>query len=161
MYRPRVKIEDFKARLATVPSVDWARLAAFIDGEGTIYINRQKGQSFNTRHYLTVVITNTSPLLIQWLQQTFGGSVFNVKISGHSKKPIMRWQLNELQAAVIIEHCMDYFIIKREQAKVAMAFIELKTTSYRGSKLPSEVLAQREALAQEIQHINKGIKLVS
>ena len=63
----------FLARVANATDVDWARLAAFIDGEGTIFIQRAGARG---PHCLVVIVSNTSPLLTAWLETTFGGNVY-------------------------------------------------------------------------------------
>lgn len=141
--------------------IDWARLAAFIDGEGTIYINSQKmmGRMRSPRHFLSVVVTNTNPKLILWLKNVFGGSVYAIKKGKYGKpshKQCYRWQLNELLGGEILRGCLPYFIIKREHAEIGLAFLELKAkqNGRQGKRLSEEVLSSRQFLADQIVELN-------
>lgn len=103
--------------------IDWARLAAFIDGEGCIYIstpNRKSGKGT----CLYVGVTNTDPRLVSWLGNTFGGVVYG---NPHKKNTNVKWSLAykwviaSRQAVPILERCMPYFVIKKEQAEIGLA----------------------------------------
>jgi hypothetical protein len=156
---------DYEAMTVAVRDVDWARLAAFIDGEGTIYINKSKRQKENwsPRYFLSVVITNTNPLLMNWLKTEFFGSVYIVKggRSPLSKRMIMRWQLNERQAQTVLEHCLPYFVMKREQAEIGLAFMKLRDQNCQGRRQVSpEVLALRESFRLQIHGANQKVHVI-
>ena len=55
--------------------MSWARLAAFIDGKGSILISRVRpsGGYANPQHALIVNVGNSDTRLILWLKNTFGG----------------------------------------------------------------------------------------
>jgi hypothetical protein len=136
--------------------IDWARLAAYIDGEGTVYINREKPRKadWSPRHFLCVMVTNTDSRLINWLVERFGGTVYSVPCN-LGKKPIYRWQLNERLAAHVLRNCLSFMIMKREQAEVGVAFSDLKKrTSFRRIKVPESVIVARDAAAQRIKDLN-------
>ena len=78
---------------------------------------------------LNLVITNTHIGFINWLKQTFDGSVYFVKYEKCKHlgtKQVMRWQVNERMAAIILERCLPYMLIKREQAELALSFMKTK-----------------------------------
>lgn len=137
--------------------VDWARLAAYIDGEGAILINR-KGTQANgrTRMWLRVVICNTDPRLPIWCRETFG--IGNVVVNDRRRKEThrlsWRWQASCKKAAFILENCMAFFIIKREEAELALAF--QKTLGGPGKEISLETMTLREQLRNQL-HARKRI----
>ena len=149
---------DYEALLGQVREIEWAKLAAFIDGEGCIYINCQKSKQLavSPRHFLSVVITNTGTPLMVWLKSTFGGSVFAVRSSSKlSKKPLYRWQVNEVLAECILQRCLPYFTLKRAQAEVGLAFRALKKAG-RARRSMVETLVERQAFAATMSALNRG-----
>ena len=61
--------------------MDYARLAAYIDGEGCITICVAHGNSHgrpwpNESLYLNVSVHNTDPRLIDWCAERWGGRVY-------------------------------------------------------------------------------------
>ncbi len=135
--------------------VKWAMLAAYIDSEGTIRITshaRFHGRGSSPRHYLSVIVTNTDVLLMQWLKDNFGACVFEVTRPQNNRR-IFRWMANSRQAETIIRGCLPYFIIKRRQADVALAFANLPVNR-RGVKVSPETLAVREGFRQQMKQVN-------
>jgi hypothetical protein len=124
--------DDYPELIAGLPETDVARLAAFIDGEGCIFVgqrNKLTGRMKTPQYSLSLVITNTHVEFINWLKDTFDGSVYFVKYEKCKhlgKKQIMRWQVNERMAAIILERCLPYMLIKREQARLGLVFMETK-----------------------------------
>lgn len=138
--------------------IDWARLAAYIDGEGTIYINRQNPakSTRSVRHFLSVVVTSSSGTLMRWLRGTFTGTIYSVAPNHWGKKPVFRWQLNERTAEWVLTNCVSYLLIKREQAEIGLAFRKSKGDHRYGAgvKLEAGVLADRDEFSQKIRDLN-------
>jgi len=154
-----LQLAEFEARLANISEVDWARLAAYIDGEGTIYINRSRPRDahLNVMYMLSVLITNSSFPLLNWLQKTFGGSLYDKNFHGKNPlghRPMKTWHVNEGQASTILQRCLPYFIVKKQQAEIGIAFRELKSRGKRGVVVPPQDMAQREALRNKIHLLN-------
>lgn len=164
--KKRQTIDEYQQILSGVSEMDFARLAAYIDGEGSISINsvnrvgpgsRAKTASQN----LNLVISNTNVPFINWLRDVFAGSVYFVKYENCKhlgNKQTMRWQVNDRKAEVILSRCLPYFIIKRPQAEVGLAFMQLKRQ--RGamagrSALSEAELTQRNFMRAEIQRLNQ------
>ena len=158
--------------IAAISEIDKARLAAFIDGEGTIYINlanRLRGRMQSPQYALSVTITGTNPIFMKWLKDTFDGSVYQVKHANGfhlGKRQIMRWQVNGRMAAIVLRNVLQYMIIKKPQAEVALAFVSLLKPKMGGNtrqpKLTDEDIASRHALKLEIERLNKadGIPMI-
>lgn len=163
--------DDYPELIAEVSEIDIARLAAYIDGEGTIYINastKLRGRMKNYQHSLSLVISNTDPRLMSWLKNTFDGSVYHVKYEKCKHlgtKPIMRWQANERMAASILQRTIPHMIMKKSQAEVGVAFMALKKSrgdAPRNAKghvkptcLSESEVAVRHAMKLEIERLNK------
>lgn len=103
-----------------ISQIDWARLAAFIDGEGTIVI--AKARSIYTQ--LTIRVVNTDPRLPLWCKSIFGGKVYAATYSKTNVKRAYVWTTQAKKAEEILRGCFPYFLIKREQAEVALAYRE-------------------------------------
>lgn len=143
--------------LAAVAQVNWARLAAYIDGEGCIRIAGVKGATPYSRRvlYVEVTITNTDVRLGAWLQATFGGSVYVSKANAKNPKwsPAVAWVVGSRHAATLLEYCLPYFLIKREQANVALSFQSTIVADRRyGCKgRPVELIDQQMKLRDQLQ----------
>ena len=60
--------------LSQISQIDWARLAAYIDGEGCISIKSVAGYNAAARRvfYIDLAVTNTDVRLLSWLRSIFG-----------------------------------------------------------------------------------------
>lgn len=148
--------------LTRIAPVDWARLAAFIDGEGCILsaCSVHKDPKFagtRTRYeYIRVVVTNTDPRLSKWILETFGGHIIdhsNNKQRNKNWKPCFFWQVSCAKAARILTGCRPYLILKGEQADVAMALQD--TMIYSGRRgTPQSVVDHRAELQGKLRVLN-------
>jgi hypothetical protein len=141
-----------------VSQIDWARLAAYIDGEGCIRIDLQnppEDSGFTPRHLLEVRVYNCDPRLLLWCRDTFSGGnlkpVRKVPRPGHKQELV--WYVGADRATKILEGCLPYFILKREQAEIALAFRQL--TGKRGTRTSPELYASREALRIQMSVLNR------
>lgn len=103
--------------------IDLARLAAYIDGEGSIYIVRCSPKRNKGATELRLTVTNTDVRLMAWMKEKFAGYVNNKHSSPKDRrwKECYEWKLCSNKAAAVLEACLPYFIIKRDQAEVALA----------------------------------------
>jgi len=168
MAQPKTSQAEFDAKLAVARDIDWARLAAYVDGEGSILIARTAVKTGTKRpqYTLELVVANTNPLLIQWLCDTFGGiPYFSPPLGGSCKsrmygvkatKRCMSWKHFEGRAASLIEKILPYLIIKQEQAKVALAYREVRKMGSKGRKLTDEDIVVRDGLRNQMRALNSG-----
>lgn len=135
-------------------SIDWARLAAFIDGEGCITISRMVNKSRRTAskwtsYGLMVQITNTDMRLNVWLgrfdQDASYKKKSNVQSSFPNALPQHSWTVRGWKAHRILVHCLPYFVLKLDQAERGIAFQESKWQWGRGTKVSPEVKAAWDA----------------
>jgi len=163
-----------------IRDIDWARLAAYIDGEGSISIHTNRGQTAlgkSRNHELVVHVTNTDPRLVVWIFETFGvGLAYQKPLSpsiialmgkGKPWRQVHIWQVGAKSAALILEGCLPFFVIKREQAEIAIAFQKTKVLhncGRRGDRTPDNVIQMREQMAHEVRqlkHVNYETREVS
>lgn len=144
--------------LSQISAVDWARLAAYIDGEGCIRIAGVKGATPRSRRvlYVEVTVSNTDARLTAWLKNTFGGSVHvNNRRLGNEHKwaPATAWVVGSKHASILLENALPFFIIKREQADVALAFQQTIITNrrYGRSGRPMEIIDRQHDLREQLQ----------
>lgn len=108
-------------RAEKISQIDWARLAAFIDGEGCIFINSRNAQCKRPVTALYVRISNTNPKLMEWLGKTFGGSVYANPQKAKAWSVPYGWIVGNKTAAWVLEGCKEFMIIKRDQAEIGLA----------------------------------------
>lgn len=130
-----------KDPLLTPTETDWAYIAAMMDGEGSFSITKttikdRKGRPYNAFD-CKVMVSNTSKVLIEWIENRFGGSsIISVKhISKKARangqkslKPCYRWMAEGYENQVVfILKILPYLVIKLEQAKIALEFASMKS----------------------------------
>jgi hypothetical protein len=151
------KFEGFPAM---VNEGDWKMMAAFIDGEGCIRIQRQEPGSRGAnhrakspRHDLIIVIGNTDPRLAMWCKERFGGSLYLRETSKRNSKhrDAYVWHATQKRAESVLRGCLPHFILKREQAEIALAFCAVAWTQLGGEQLPQSVINQRDYLKQKLE----------
>lgn len=135
--------------------IDWARLAAFIDGEGHIRCvaktQKVKGKVY-LHDYIEVGVSNTDPRLALWLTGKFGGSIQNIAAQNSRCRKGFYWVVGAAQAADVLRGAMEYFILKKDQADLAMAFYA--TMKRRGVKgTPQSVRDERAALKNKLRSL--------
>lgn len=131
--------------------VDWAQLAAFIDGEGHIGISYNKRKD---HYYLRIRIANTNPVLMLWLVQRFGGS-FGLQLDRNPKaKPCYAWVAGSAKIGELLHGCLIYFVLKRELAELALEFQATKRR-HSGKRVSPELQEQRQQLMGRMRAFTK------
>lgn len=148
-----------------IPATDWAKMAAYIDGEGSIGIRLRKAGPRNKadRHVITVVLCNSDPRLITWAQDLFCvGSlsirkIWNPDAPGRikSRRPSYIWEVQAKRAEWLLKNCLPYFTIKVEQARICL---ELSSTmSNVWNRVPPEVFIKRQELKQQLHTLKATV----
>jgi hypothetical protein len=147
----------------TQRDLDTARLAAYIDGEGSIGLKKSsQGKNRHDKYSLEIVVVNTDLRLLVWIQEIFGGSVRLHRVSTDKHKATYTWKASNEKAGEILSECLPFFVIKRDQAELGIAFrktFSLKNRTPKG--LDSSVEAERESLREKIfviRRVNNGPK---
>jgi hypothetical protein len=148
--------------------MDWARLAAYIDGEGSIGlgVRRASKESYSETLMGKVIVTNTDQRLVQWCFETFGMNFYGKAIRpGKRAGREQNWkgcfyaQACSYKAAWVCLHCLPWFLLKREQAELVIA--NQKTTQVglfkRGVavKTPQDILEYRKSLKAKLNELNR------
>src|SRR5262252_4623680 len=158
------KVPFFEGLCPTVE--DWAQMAAYLDGEGSILINTQKRGSREARgFYLRITVANTDIRLMQWLKDKFGGNYKDANTAkyyeGKNWKRAYHWGTSSHRAAWILHNCLSRFVIKSEQAQLGIMLQEnLGQHNFRGrfKSVPREVQESRKELKQRLLVLKaKGI----
>jgi hypothetical protein len=145
--------------------IDFARLAAFIDGEGCILIHRQKQYSRKSKphwrpHYIVqVVVTNISVKLVRWCKDNFGGFITPYVGGLNRKRQCFKWTAHSGECCEILMRCLPYFVIKRDQAEIAIEFRSTYSKEYvgRGRFVPDEVIAKRDLLVERLHNARASV----
>lgn len=129
--------------------MDYARLAAYIDGEGCISITKigdYKG--------IRLDVYNTDPRLIVWIHKTCGGGWVRRDFpKEHQRFTKYAWYITSKKASDLLKKCLPYFIIKREEADLAIAYQETKKY-HRWNRIPDDVKAQRVSLKEQLTKLH-------
>lgn len=137
--------------------VDWARLAAFIDGEGCITLLSKRNNRVGGKRSCVpeVFVSNTDPRPLVWMKGNFGGNVRITKNGCKSQKPLWKWFPCYADIEPILFGCLNYFMIKREQAEIAIAVRQmLSRKKWRGAPITEREKSDREALYKRIHVLN-------
>jgi hypothetical protein len=111
--------------------------------------------------YLEVVVANTDIRLVNWLKQAFGGSIYagntNTVVKKLRTKLCYHWYLGSKQAADVLAGALPYFLIKREQAEIGLAFQRTILVDHRyGCKGRPAALLQEQYAMREQLSVLKG-----
>lgn len=145
-----------------VSEIDWAKLAAFIDGEGHIQIamckHRGNKQGRGEYEYVNLAIFNTDPRLHEWLTARFGGKVYVqnrgksdlARARQHLWKPAFRWNVACIHACELLERVRPHMVLKGEQVDIALALQRTKRMwGVKGT--PAGVIEERTQLRSQLK----------
>ena len=133
--------------------LDFVKVAVVIDCEGNIAINyAPKGRS----HALHVTVGNTNFDLLDWCLARFGGAIYKIFYKdkrGPEYPPAKRWRIQNREAADLLTKCLPHFIIKRDQAEIAIKF--QSTYKVPGERTSESDRLLREKLRHELQALTR------
>jgi hypothetical protein len=130
--------------------MDYARLAAYIDGEGHIHIGK-----FGNYDCLRIDVYNTDPRLIVWIKKTFGGGWFFTEFPNERQRfKKYGWYIGAKNACELLNKCMPYFLIKREEAEIGIAFQATKKY-HRFNPLPEGMIEKRRDMKLQLQSLHR------
>jgi len=114
----------------TISEIEWAQLAAFVDGEGHVAITCSRVNPRQTRtslwYHPRMLVYNSDRRLMDWLQEKFGGSWRNYrkKPAKAHYKPSLVWELSGTKLLPALRRLRPYFILKAEQADLVLSFYD-------------------------------------
>jgi len=134
-------------------------IAAFIDGEGTISVRRERKKEYigGYRYYSVVEMNNTDVGVMQYLRKCIGPARYYIaKPQMENRKTCYRFTLPTKTQEWLLPRIHPFLQIKKRQCELVMEFIKLL-----GKKKYAERdmnLKKRIALYQEIHALNhRGI----
>ena len=148
------RIARLAARLDAIEPLEWMRLAAFIDAEGTI----RTGFTSKARTHcnIRVQIANTDPRLAQWLASLFGGKPCWVKFDNPNWRDPFYWNISSRHAEFVLRRVRPYLLLKGEQADLALAAREtIRMGRNQEEQLTDEEKQSRELLVARSLELNK------
>lgn len=132
------------------------QLAAFVDGEGTIGINRTLLLSGGYSYSQRLLVTGTDIRLMNWLVDNFGGKFpKEQKRKRENHKDLYEWQLCGYKSYNLIKKIRKYLLLKQEQADCAMELYVKFTKLHYGSTNP--IPDYKRKLAEELYQMNKKL----
>ena len=135
-------------------------LAGLVMGEGWIGMKKAKpcNRSISPIYSVAMTITNTNTKIISWLIENFGG---NFTVNNHvseKHKQAYCWQIQNRKLYPLLTEILPYLIIKDEQAKVVLNYLEHKlidpATFGRGNKLSKGEVNYRETVYLSLRKLN-------
>ena len=123
---------------------DYAYAAGFFDGEGCITASTKS----NGCVALNVSIGQRVVLPLQRIQQTFGGSLSFVE-NKHKGVWLLWWNNNDAYNA--LSKMLPYLVLKYEQARLAIEFVDLGKGQ--GVRLEDSSRTRRLAIVTELHRL--------
>ena len=137
-----------------IPQTELAYLAGFFDGEGTIGVYRLRPNSAGNKFSFSVSAAGVNPLPLLKLRGYFGGSLVSLNQEKRlGKKIFWQWKICCKEAEFFLRSVLDYLIIKKEEAILALAFRDIR----RQKTIPmakSDVI-EKEIIAKKIKELKK------
>ncbi len=137
--------------------LSWQYLAGFFDGEGCLYISRQKGKKKNPYYTPRVVIANTNEEVIGLIEKSFHGSTAR---EGFEIRPGRRrpWYVEIYRRDRIkkfLKGIYPYSIVKKKQIELMFEFIKHLDKSKSGKPVADEIIVWREKQVQKLKDLKK------
>jgi len=139
-----------------IPQAELAYWAGFIDGEGSIFIKKEKSRAGRVTpiYELALKVENTNKEVIERFFKTFqsGYKTYREK-NGKNGKPLYGVTIKQQKALNILEMLEPFIIVKKKNIEIAKAFLNLKT-EFHGKTLSDEEVKKREYFYQEMKKLN-------
>ena len=130
-------------------------IAGLFDGEGSISIRPQSKKRYLSSVNISVGIGMCNPI-VKKLYKKFGGYVYIIPAQDNHRK-IYKWYLiNKKDIHKFLTFIYSNLIIKKEQAKIMLKFIRLKTVS--GRKRNSYLIKRAFKYINKIRKLNGRVK---
>jgi len=136
-----------------IPAADARWLAALIDGEGSVIIRREvaKGNSYGAHAAQLSIGSTSEALLAEVVRITMSATVLH---RPGLNAPMHYWQVSNKQALGILRCVYPFLIVKRRQARCAIALEEGKRYPGGHASLAQKEIARRDALWQAVKSLN-------
>lgn len=134
--------------------IQWAYLAGFYDGEGTITTTKQQRADGVSYYQLRFVISNTSYEVLKSLQEQFGGSIHGHKPTNTKHRKFFQWYMSSVEKTVpVLKGMLPYLRYKTQEIELALEFFKRIRQSNQGTKLTPQELMARIDLINKIRSL--------
>ena len=132
----------------------WAYwLAAIIDGEGYICVDRKVWTNGQAYYTASVGVKNTHLGLLEQVQRVAGcGSIRSVH-ARPGTKPIWLWSASGPNAAQVLQAVQPLLLVKKEQARLSLALQETKLGP--GYHRPADVADYQAQIYAQMKVLNR------
>jgi len=137
--------------------LSWQYLAGFFDGEGCLYISKQKGKKKNSYYTPRLTIANTNEEVIGLIEKAFDGCVARegFEIREGRRRP---WYIEIYKRARIkqfLKNIYPYSVVKKPQIELMFEFMEHLDKSKSGKEVSDEVIRWREEKVCRLKELKK------
>lgn len=141
-----------------VSSTDLAWAAGLIDGEGNIGLHKAYHKKMKNQLYaIELSVHMTSKVAVDRLFKMFGLGHINFESRLYTNhKDIYRWKCVSNQACRVIRQIYPYLVVKKEQAKYVLEYLDRKTDCYADNLgLQQAELEHREFFWRLLRGLNR------
>lgn len=130
--------------------------AGIIDGEGCIYAAIRTYNGYPST-FLQLGVVMCSEIVIQWLHETFGGSVYVSQPPSANHQVRFSWQVRGRNAPKVLKSLLPYLLEKRKRAVLAIELGGMigRSKPGRSRALSEGELECRASLALRIKGYNR------
>ncbi len=111
--------------------------AGLIDGEGTITLSHVNGNEFRSP---CVSVSSTTYELVEFLRETYGGTIVKHKVYQDHHKQSFSWKVNYNKAVNTLEKVSPYLKEPEKLRRANLILQEYKKVTKRNGKYSSEEL---------------------
>lgn len=149
--------------------VDASYIAGLLDGEGSIFISKNNPKVGYPYYKLVVVIYNTHEPTIRFIHSLCCGGVYRFRTAGtdhrgiKTNRDIWKWYIDNNEAKKFLRKVLPYLRIKKDQAKLALEFLNILKKGYGGFStrlLSLEEVSSRDSFKNRISSLNHGREIV-
>src|SRR3989304_8899638 len=135
--------------------LDYAYVAGFFDGEGSISIAKGDRSKFRPNPSplwsLRVTISNQHLPVLQWMHKEFNGALFT-QTSG--KSGVYRLILQTKQAENFLQKIQPWVRVKKGQVELALTFQEIRASRSSRIRLTGEEIDLYDTIMLAMQNLN-------
>ncbi len=139
--------------------LEYAWLAGFFDGEGCVYLKRDKPRGGSNRHntyHLRLILSNTHLPTMHRVKEILDGEgiigkVFSVDNPKHRTR--WEWRVNATKAERVLRLMLPYLVTKKEQAEIALLSRQYQQKV--GAMIPNPNGEQFEKIKQQLSDLKR------
>lgn len=137
-----------------------AWLAGIVDGEGSIFIMKQKrkDRERDTNYILRMSVQSTDPFMAVECSKLAGGPVITEQFDKRpNNSDTLKWELSGKRACFVLEQILPYMRVKHKQAQLAIDF--QKTTKKHWKHMPQADYETQEKFYCALKQAKLDLKI--